>query len=62
MSVGSLMRVIRVPYFGKIGKVVALPPELEKLESETSARVLEIEFLDGTRAIVPRANVEIIEE
>jgi len=62
LSVGSLMRVIRVPYFGKIGKVVALPPELEKLESETSARVLEIEFLDGTRAIVPRANVEIIEE
>ncbi|OQX89125.1 MAG: hypothetical protein B6D65_04775 [candidate division Zixibacteria bacterium 4484_93] len=62
LSIGSLMRVIRIPYFGKIGKVVALPPELQKLESETSARVLEIEFPDGTRAIVPRANVEVIEE
>jgi hypothetical protein len=34
---------------------------LQKLETESHARVLEVEFEDGKRAIVPRANVEMIE-
>ena len=59
---GALLRVIRVPYFGKVGKVAALPPELQAVESETHVRVLEVEFEDGNRATVPRANVELIEE
>jgi hypothetical protein len=54
--------VIREPHFGKLGKVVNLPPALQKLESESSARVLEVEFSDGKKAIVPRANVELLEE
>ncbi|RLE58787.1 MAG: hypothetical protein DRJ35_07165 [Thermoprotei archaeon] len=62
LEVGTLVRVIRVPYFGKIGRVVSMPPEPQQLESETYARVCEIEFTDGTRAIVPRANLEMIEE
>ncbi len=62
IDAGSVVRVIRVPYFGKIGKISALPPELQQLESETHARVCEIEFDDGTKAIVPRANLEMIEE
>ena len=62
IDIGSMVRVIRVPYFGKIGKIVALPAELTQLESETRARVCEIEFNDGTRATVPRANLEMIEE
>lgn len=59
---GSLIRVIRHPHFGKLGKVVSLPPQLQKLESESSARVLEVEFEGGGKAIVPRANVEMIED
>ncbi|MBT4138958.1 MAG: hypothetical protein HOE48_13645 [Candidatus Latescibacteria bacterium] len=59
---GALLRVIRVPYFGRVGKVTALPPELQAVESETHVRVLEVEFEDGERATVPRANVELIEE
>ncbi len=62
LEVGTVVRVIRVPYFGRIGRITALPPELMQLESETYARVCEIEFNDGTRAIVPRANLEMIEE
>ena len=62
IEIGSMVRVIRVPYFGKIGKISALPAELQQLESETHARVCEIEFDDGTKAIVPRANLEMIEE
>jgi hypothetical protein len=56
------VRVIRHPYFGQIGKVAGLPHELRKLESESHARVLEVEFDDGGRAVVPRANVELIED
>jgi hypothetical protein len=62
MIVGSPVRVIREPYFGLIGKVASLPPELQKLESEAMVRVLGVELDDGRTAVVPRANVELIEE
>jgi hypothetical protein len=61
LGVGSPVRVIRHPYFGSLGKVTDLPSPLHVLESESKARVLEVEFEDGTKAIVPRANVEMIE-
>jgi len=62
LEVGSPIRIIREPYFGRLGKVVGLPAPLQKLESESHARVLEAEFPDGTKAIIPRANVEALEE
>lgn len=61
LAVGSPVRVIRHPHFGRLGKVVALPSPLQKLESESVARVLEVEFNPGERAVIPRANVEMIE-
>jgi len=62
LAVGSPVRVIRQPYFGHLGVVTDLPAPLQKLESESHARVLEVELDGGQRAIVPRANVEMIEE
>jgi hypothetical protein len=62
LDIGSPIRVIRAPYFGRLGRVTALPPELQLLETEAKVRVLEVEFGDGLRAVVPRANVELIEE
>ncbi len=63
VDVGSLLRVIRVPYFGRIARVVELPPELQALETEAHVRVMAVEFLDDrSRAVVPRANVELIED
>jgi len=62
MEKGTRVRVIRKPYFGIMGRIVGLPPKLQKLESESYARVAEIELDDGRRVIVPRANVEIFEE
>ncbi len=59
---GALLRAIRAPHFGQVGKVTALPSELQTVESETRVRVLEVEFENGNRAVVPRANVELIEE
>ncbi|MCX7993679.1 MAG: hypothetical protein N2651_08425 [Fimbriimonadales bacterium] len=62
LDIGSSIRVIREPYFGRLGTVVELPPELMEVESGTHARVLKAKLDDGTIAVVPRANVEIIVE
>ena len=57
---GSTVRVIRSPNFGKIGKVISLPSELNKMESETMVRVAEIN-IDGNNILIPRANLEMVE-
>jgi transcription antitermination factor NusG len=62
MVPGTPVRIIRQPYFGAIGKVVRLPVELQKVETESYVRVLEVELEEGKIVTVPRANVEIIEE
>jgi len=62
LTVGSNVRVIRHPYFGQIGEVVDLPAPLQKLDSESMARVLNVKFDGGETAMVPRANVEMIED
>jgi hypothetical protein len=59
---GTLIRLIQKPYFGVLGKVVALPPEPAKMETESSVRILVAELEDGRKVTIPRANVEIIEE
>jgi len=60
LHIGSPVRVIRMPYFGRIGVVAALPAEPYTLASGSKARVLEVDF-GGETAVVPRANVELIE-
>ena len=60
-EMGDMVRCIREPYFGRIGSVGKLIPELTKVESETMVRVLEVEFPGGEVVVVPRANIEMIE-
>lgn len=60
MGVGDMVRVIREPYFGRIGKVVGLPVQPQTIETETKVRVVEIKFADDSTVIIPRANVEVI--
>ena len=62
LEIGSPVRVIREPHFGKLGRVTELPIELQKLETEAEVRVLQVEFEDGEKTTLPRANVEVIEE
>lgn len=62
LVIGSLVRIIREPNFGMIGKVMNLPVELRNIETESKVRILEVELENGTRVGLPRANVEIIEE
>jgi hypothetical protein len=61
LTEGMTVRVIREPYFGRLGKVLALPAELRPLETEAKVRVLEVELDGGESVVVPRANVEMIE-
>jgi hypothetical protein len=61
LQIGTLVRIIRAPYFGEIGKVCALPPELKVIDTQAKVRVLEVELKNGKKVMVPRANVEILE-
>ncbi len=61
IKIGDLVRIIRDPLFGKIGEVSRLPPDLQKIPTESLVRVLEVRFPDGTTAVIPRANIEVIE-
>jgi hypothetical protein len=62
MRPGDALRVIRAPHFGRLGRVSELIADLRQIESGAHVRVLEVEFEDGSRTLVPRANVELIEE
>ena len=61
LEVGSSVRIIREPHFGKLGRVTELPVELQNLETEAQVRVLRVELADGQQTTLPRANVEAIE-
>ena len=61
LEVGSSVRIIREPHFGKLGRVTELPVELQNLETEAQVRVLRVELSDGEQMTLPRANVEAIE-
>ncbi|MBC8527679.1 MAG: hypothetical protein ISS28_00775 [Candidatus Cloacimonetes bacterium] len=62
LQIGSQIRIIREPHFGKICTVSALPEDLVVVQSETKVRILKAKLENGTEVIVPRANVEAIEE
>jgi hypothetical protein len=62
LEIGMPVRIIRDPYFGKLGTVSGLPAEPAVLGSGSKARILEVQFASGGSAIIPRANVELIEE
>ena len=61
LEVGTVIRIIRQPAFGKLANVSELPPDLEPLETEARVRVLRAKLENGEELLVPRANVEMIE-
>jgi hypothetical protein len=61
IRLGDPVRIIRDPLFGRIGEVSALPHDLQKIPTESEVRVLEVTFADGSRAVIPRTNIEVIE-
>ncbi len=61
LQVGTPVRLIRDPNFGRIGAVEELPTEVAKLDSGSKARVVRVKIEGGASVLVPRANVELIE-
>jgi len=62
LGLGVRVRLIREPYFGRFATVTGLPAELHQIETEAMVRVAEVKLDDGDTVLVPRANVEIIQE
>lgn len=61
IRIGDQVRIIRDPFFGKIGEVASLPADLQKIPTESEVRVMEVRFADGSTAVIPRTNIELIE-
>lgn len=61
LTIETPIRIIREPYFGRLAKVTALPPELVEIETGAKVRVLRCQLQSGEEVTVPRANVEVIE-
>lgn len=57
---GTPIRIIREPYFGRLGSVTGLPSQPQTVDSGAKVRVLQAKLDDGQEVTVPRANVEII--
>ena len=62
LDIGTPIRIIREPYFGQLASVTELPSELQEIPSGAMVRVLLARLQSGEVVVVPRANVEIIEE
>ena len=62
LEIGDTVRIIREPHFGSLGRVVSLPSELRELETGAKVRILELELDSSERVILPRANIEAIED
>jgi len=61
LMIGTEVRIIREPHFGKLAEVSELPVELQQLETEAKVRVLKVKLKqNGEETLLPRANVEII--
>lgn len=61
IRIGDQVRIIRDPLFGKLGEVASLPSDLQKIPTESEVRVMGVRFADGSTAMIPRANIELIE-
>jgi hypothetical protein len=60
LTVGSIVRVIRVPYFGLRAEILELPRELTVIETGAMARVAKARLIESGQVVtVPRANLEL---
>ena len=60
LKIGTRIRLIRRPNFGKIGTVSKLHEQPVVIETGSKVRVLSVNIENGNEVTVPRANVEII--
>jgi hypothetical protein len=58
LTINSTVRIIRAPFFGKIGTIAELPVNPMKLPTGAHARVARVKIGDEL-VVVPRANLEV---
>src|SRR5438552_10359 len=61
-KIGDPVRVIREPFFGRIGEVAALPSDLLMIPTESHVRVMEIQFAVCTQYLVYWVTVDVCVE
>lgn len=60
LAVGTPVRLIRPPNFGRLGTVSALPGKPQPIATGAVVPVVEVQLATGGRVSVPRANVEVV--
>jgi hypothetical protein len=58
IRLGSRVRVVRTPHFGRYGEVIELPVDLLTLETEARVRAARLRLETGETVVVPRSNLE----
>jgi hypothetical protein len=58
---GSIVRIVRYPYFGKFATITELVKESREIASGARTRVVKLKLEeDGSEVIVPRSNIELV--
>lgn len=58
---GTLVRLVREPYLGKVGYVAGLPPQKRRVEWGVQVEGVEVDLEEGERVFVPVANLELLQ-
>jgi len=58
---GTLVRLVREPYLGKVGYVASLPLQKRRVEWGVEVEGVEVDLEEGERVFVPLANLELLE-
>jgi len=58
---GTLVRLVREPYLGKVGYVANLPPQKRRVEWGVEVEGVEVVLEEGERVFVPLTNLELLE-
>lgn len=58
---GTLVRLVREPYLGKVGHVASFPLQKRRVEWGVEVEGVEVDLEEGERVFVPLANLELLE-
>lgn len=61
LTEGTRVRVVRAPYAGRVGTIVALPPHARHIETKARVRGAEVKLEEEEKPIfIPLANLEVL--
>jgi hypothetical protein len=60
LEVGLQVRVVRAPYMGAVGKVVAIPSHARRIETGAKVHGAEVDLGEGAPVFIPLFNLEVL--